>query len=99
MTPGELKAADPKCDRDITLFGYLRGCNLKPGARLHLAGVGDFTVFPPPLPSDLPAPIGIFCGVRVCLGVTVASKWFLLYIALAVHCPFPQYFGGAELRG
>jgi hypothetical protein len=44
MTPGSLKEDNPKCDRDITIFGYLRGANLKQGARLHLAGVGDYTV-------------------------------------------------------
>lgn len=26
------------------MYGYLRGANLKPGARAHLAGVGDFSV-------------------------------------------------------
>lgn len=35
---------DPKCDREVTLYGWLRGCNMKPGARVHLAGVGDFSI-------------------------------------------------------
>ncbi len=35
---------DPKCDRELTLYGWLRGCNMKPGARVHLAGVGDFSI-------------------------------------------------------
>ena len=26
------------------MYGYLRGCNMKRGARVHLAGVGDYTV-------------------------------------------------------
>ncbi len=26
MTPGNLKEDDPKCDRDITVFGYLCVC-------------------------------------------------------------------------
>jgi ribosome biogenesis protein BMS1 len=55
MTPVESIRLDPLCDRRIALFGYLRGCNLKPGARVHLAGVGDFSlsdvsVLPDPCP-------------------------------------------------
>lgn len=33
---------DPKADRSLLLYGYLRGSTLKPHTRLHLAGVGDF---------------------------------------------------------
>lgn len=43
------------CDRRVAVYGFLRGCAMKPGARVHLAGVGDFTVsFPPgsPLPPS-----------------------------------------------
>ena len=35
---------DPKCDRDVTVFGYSRGANIKPGAKVHIAGVGDYKV-------------------------------------------------------
>lgn len=35
---------DPTCDREVAVYGYLRGCNMKQGARVHLAGVGDYTV-------------------------------------------------------
>jgi len=41
VTDPELVRQNPKCDRDITLYGYVRGCNLKPGMRVHVAGVGD----------------------------------------------------------
>jgi ribosome biogenesis protein BMS1 len=34
----------PKCDREVVLYGYLRGANMKEGARVHIAGVGDFNV-------------------------------------------------------
>ena len=44
ITPPERVRADPKCDREVTVYGYARGCNLKPGARMHLAGVGDYPV-------------------------------------------------------
>ncbi|KAI3847185.1 hypothetical protein MKW92_052015 [Papaver armeniacum] len=37
---------DVKCDRDIILKGYLRGCNkIKKGTKVHIAGVGDFPLF------------------------------------------------------
>ncbi|KAF4513556.1 hypothetical protein G6O67_000813 [Ophiocordyceps sinensis] len=36
---------DPKCDRSIVLSGYLRGTNFAAqGQRVHVAGLGDFTV-------------------------------------------------------
>ncbi len=44
LTPPERIEVDDKCDRDVALYGFLRGANLRPGARMHLAGVGDFSV-------------------------------------------------------
>ena len=44
VTPSEQLEADPKVDRDVTIFGYLRGTNLKLGAQVHIAGVGDYMV-------------------------------------------------------
>ena len=44
ITPPERIEDDPKCDREVTVYGYLRGANLKPGTQAHLAGVGDMTV-------------------------------------------------------
>ena len=49
---------DPKCDRSIYLYGYNRGTYLRSGQRVHVPGVGDFTMDdvcvlddPCPLPS------------------------------------------------
>jgi ribosome biogenesis protein BMS1 len=48
---------DPKCDRSIVLSGYLRGTNFSAqGQRIHVAGLGDFTVadmevLPDPCPT------------------------------------------------
>lgn len=39
--PASIKA-DPKADRDVTLYGYVRGTNWRAGSRVHLAGVGDY---------------------------------------------------------
>ncbi|XP_073101345.1 uncharacterized protein [Elaeis guineensis] len=58
VTPPERVHGDGKCDRNITLYGYLRGCNMKRGTKVHIAGVGDFSLAgvtgladPCPLPS------------------------------------------------
>ncbi|KHN98177.1 ribosome biogenesis protein (Bms1) [Metarhizium album ARSEF 1941] len=48
---------DPNCDRSIVLSGYLRGTNFAAqGQRVHVAGLGDFTVanmevLPDPCPT------------------------------------------------
>ncbi|XP_031115865.1 ribosome biogenesis protein BMS1 homolog [Ipomoea triloba] len=44
VTPPEKVQMNNKCDRNVTLYGYLRGCNLKKGAKVHIAGVGDFSL-------------------------------------------------------
>ncbi|KDP37695.1 hypothetical protein JCGZ_06352 [Jatropha curcas] len=58
VTPRERVLMNNKCDRDVTLYGYLRGCNLKRGTKVHIAGVGDYSLAgvtaladPCPLPS------------------------------------------------
>ncbi|KAL4425893.1 hypothetical protein ABPG75_009909 [Micractinium tetrahymenae] len=44
ITPAEAVRANPRCDRDVTLYGYVRGTNWKEGTRVHIAGVGDYPV-------------------------------------------------------
>jgi ribosome biogenesis protein BMS1 len=45
LTPPQDIENDPLCDRTITLYGYLRGTNLSANdPRVHIPGVGDFTV-------------------------------------------------------
>lgn len=58
VTPPDRVHVNNKCDRNITLYGYLRGCNMKKGTKVHIAGVGDFSLAgvtsladPCPLPS------------------------------------------------
>ncbi|KAJ7324387.1 hypothetical protein JRQ81_017407 [Phrynocephalus forsythii] len=41
--PEEIRV-NPKCDRKISLYGYLRGAHLKNNSQIHMPGVGDFTV-------------------------------------------------------
>ncbi|XP_059312227.1 uncharacterized protein LOC132063611 isoform X2 [Lycium ferocissimum] len=58
VTPPEKVRMDNKCDRNVILYGYLRGCNMMKGAKVHIAGVGDYSLAgitalpdPCPLPS------------------------------------------------
>ncbi|KAL7990281.1 hypothetical protein Chor_013711 [Crotalus horridus] len=44
LTNPELIRVNPKCDRKVSLYGYLRGAHLKNKSQIHMAGVGDFTV-------------------------------------------------------
>jgi len=41
--PEEIRK-NSKCDRRISLYGYLRGTNMKRNSSLHIAGVGDFSI-------------------------------------------------------
>jgi ribosome biogenesis protein BMS1 len=60
LTPRELvRTSKGKCDRTVTVYGYLRGTNLRLGNKVHIPGVGDLemksvTVLgdPCPLPTD-----------------------------------------------
>ena len=57
VTPPTTIEEDPKCDRTIALYGYLRGTNFPAeGARVHVPGVGDLSVsmiegLPDPCPT------------------------------------------------
>lgn len=45
LTPREeIRASDGKCDRTVTVYGYLRGTNMRPGTKVHIPGVGDLDV-------------------------------------------------------
>ncbi|RMJ29128.1 Ribosome biogenesis protein bms1 [Aspergillus sp. HF37] len=57
ITPPTQVEENPKCDRSVALYGYLRGTNFPAqGARVHVPGVGDLTVsgieaLPDPCPT------------------------------------------------
>lgn len=57
ITPPTEIEKDPKCDRTVALYGYLRGTNFPAqGARVHIPGVGDLNVsnieaLPDPCPT------------------------------------------------
>ncbi|KAF9202970.1 Glycoside hydrolase 2 (Mannanase, beta-galactosidase) [Haplosporangium sp. Z 27] len=55
LTDPEMVRQNPTCDRTVTLYGYLRGTNLKSGMRVHIPGVGDhymgdISILPDPCP-------------------------------------------------
>ena len=58
VTPPTTVEENPKCDRTVALYGYLRGTNLAAdGARVHIPGAGDFNVSAvESLPDPCPTP-------------------------------------------
>jgi ribosome biogenesis protein BMS1 len=44
LTPRETVRANPKVDRTVTLYGYLRGTNLRQSMKVHVAGAGDLSI-------------------------------------------------------
>ena len=59
-TSVEAVRKNKKCDREIAVYGYLRGTNWKGGVTAHIAGAGDYRPIevaampdPCPLPSQL----------------------------------------------
>lgn len=44
LTPREEARLHPTCDRTVTLYGYLRGTNLKANSMIHVPGVGDLNI-------------------------------------------------------
>ncbi|XP_033104643.1 ribosome biogenesis protein BMS1 homolog isoform X2 [Anneissia japonica] len=42
LTDPEEVRQDPKCDRTVSFYGYVRGTPLKSGSNIHIAGCGDF---------------------------------------------------------
>nr|XP_057918552.1 ribosome biogenesis protein BMS1 homolog [Doryrhamphus excisus]XP_057918553.1 ribosome biogenesis protein BMS1 homolog [Doryrhamphus excisus] len=44
LTDPEKIRTDQKCDRTVSLYGYLRGTYLKNKSQVHIPGVGDFQV-------------------------------------------------------
>ena len=52
--PAEIEE-NAACARKATFYGYMRGTNLRQGAKIHIAGIGDFaledlSILPDPIP-------------------------------------------------
>ncbi|PFH53358.1 hypothetical protein AMATHDRAFT_73534 [Amanita thiersii Skay4041] len=45
ITPREqIRLSQGTCDRTVTMYGYLRGTNLRLGTKIHVPGVGDLDI-------------------------------------------------------
>lgn len=44
LTDPEKLRTEPKCDRTVSLYGYMRGTYLKNKSHVHIPGVGDYQV-------------------------------------------------------
>ncbi|OAX39888.1 DUF663-domain-containing protein [Rhizopogon vinicolor AM-OR11-026] len=45
LTPREeIRKSKGRCDRTVTLYGYLRGTNLRQSTKVHIPGVGDMNI-------------------------------------------------------
>ncbi len=45
LTPREqIRLSKGKCDRTVTVYGYLHGTNLRDGTKVHIPGVGDLDI-------------------------------------------------------
>ena len=42
LTDPGLVHSNPKCDRTVSMYGYVRGTYLKPGQKMHILGLGDY---------------------------------------------------------
>jgi len=55
VTHPNLIDEDEECERSVIFYGYVRGTHLKSGMRVHIIGLGDFSmedisVLPDPCP-------------------------------------------------
>ncbi len=44
LTPPQLVSENPNCDRDVALYGFVRGTHFRQGGVVHLLGGGDFKI-------------------------------------------------------
>ncbi|TPX62266.1 hypothetical protein PhCBS80983_g00497 [Powellomyces hirtus] len=56
LTDPETLRTQPKSDRTVSLYGYMRGTNIKPDMKVHIPGVGDqriseISLLPDPCPK------------------------------------------------
>lgn len=57
MTEAEEVRAEPKCERRVCVYGYVRGNHMRAGSRVHVPGCGDLRVHGlAALPDPCPLP-------------------------------------------
>ena len=107
ITPPDIIHQDPKCDRDLCMYGYVRGSNLRIQSRVHIAGAGDYDIFDvSQLPDPCPLPEK---GHRKSLSdksrliyAPMANLGNLMYDKDATYIDIPDWkvqFSGAKVTG
>eukprot|EP01035_Chromulina_nebulosa_P018303 gene18303-23988_t len=75
---------DSKCNRDVALYGYVRGTHLKIGSSVHLIGAGDFAVDAvKALDDPCPLPLINNDGSGTVKRTSLKAKDSLLYAPMA----------------
>ncbi|KAH0766537.1 hypothetical protein KY285_002408 [Solanum tuberosum] len=97
LTPPEKVCMDNKCDRNVILYSYLRGCNMKKGTKVHIAGVGDYslagiTALPDPCPLPSAAKKKGLRDKEKLFYAPMSGLGDLLYDKDAVHFPTDKYY-------
>ncbi len=84
LTPPQLVSEDPNCDRDVALYGFVRGTHFRQGGIIHLLGGGDFKIEDITRLSD-PCPLldSSGSGAATPSRTTLKSKKVLIYAPLA----------------
>jgi ribosome biogenesis protein BMS1 len=80
ITPVSRSSENPNCDRDMTLFGYVRGTHLKESMRMHLIGAGDFNMMSI---TALPDPCPLPRSGEITGKASLKKKEHLLYAPMA----------------
>ena len=82
LTPSGVVAQDRTVDRTVSLYGYLHGTNFKSWMKVHVAGVGDFSVREiRKLPDPCPLPGSAEDGAKK--RRTLNDKQRLIYAPMA----------------
>lgn len=87
---GKGETAVASTDREVTLYGYVRGSHLKPTMKMHLIGAGDFEISaisalpdPCPLPHNSGGVNSTTNGVKKVASTLKSRKDSLLYAPMA----------------
>ena len=107
ITPPEIIHSDPKCDRDLCMYGYVRGSNLRVQSRMHIAGAGDYDIFevsqlPDPCPLPEKGHKKSLSDKSRLIYAPMANLGNLMYDKDATYIDIPDWkvqFTGANIKG
>jgi ribosome biogenesis protein BMS1 len=107
ITPPEIIHSDPKCDRDLCMYGYVRGSNLRIQSRMHIAGAGDYDIgevsqLPDPCPLPEKGHKKSLSDKSRLIYAPMANLGNLMYDKDATYIDIPDWkvqFTGANVKG